>query len=894
LFVFDSGLQLPPELFGENEEANVAPNIIAFLAEQKHGIEVDYEVKVILLGDGRCGKSSLARRLIANQFDPEEKSTHGIRLWEMEPDFESKDEDDAEATAHLNIWDFAGQDLYHNTHRLFLKSTAVYVICWTDHGDGADPESDQWASDHLEMGEDQRRDLTYWQDQIAALGHAPGMDGPPPVRIVRTKCDRDSERTDSPPDSQTSHDKTALELSAKTKKGFKKLKKWLEPSVAAVLGPKRRREIGRRPMGVKHALQILKDRNQAVYLASESRPSAVEGGPKESRIRPPHPFVTRAEFDDLVREHCPDGDYHRDPGLLLDFLHQSGFLYYNPVYLPERVILDQRWAINGIYTIFHREKCWKQLRNAKGRFTASELRAWAWDDEGFDADEQALFLEFMQACGICFLLLHDSETEGKEAVYLAPSALPDAADVRSEAAGRRGTLPMQGEPLVLSHETLSRDSVLQLLVQLGRQWRRAPVLWKWGGQFQSYRSERVQGDLTFIHLDWQPYSAGSYGGTLTLTQHGPDETFLAAILAECEKLDGFSQFDLPKLSIADPYKDRWERRRAKADLERPEARTADARSLEAHKPSAAEATGVEVGISYAGDHGAGVDDWTLLPDGSIEKWPRALAATLRAAGFTVNDYRAEQNLDEYEKTQGCKEYLDKLTSRDFLVAFLSGEYLKSTWCMYELMRIYKRMPGAGHDAKLLRIGAFPDARFSQSNFEGEEAQRGKRLWDYWRERLQKFEAHIVKTTPIRSDNDIYAWKQEAASYAFNDWMEFVRDDASLNNLIAALRGEWKCIGIDLEPTEADLQKWAEETAANTNRPEILKAYAIAAESRKNDREEDRKEDREHAKQLLLRAYELEGHGANRQSLIDALKRSTEISTLEDVRRELLEDIERQE
>lgn len=394
----------------------------------------------------------------------------------------------------------------------------------------------------------------------------------------------------------------------------------------------------------------------------------------------------------------------------------------------------------------------------------------------------------------------------------------------------------------------------------------------------------MQGDLTFIHLDWQPYSADSYGGSLTLTRHGPDETFLAAILAECEKLDGFSQIELPKLSIADPYRHRRERRRTGADLERPEARAADARSLEAHKPSAVEATAVEVGISYAGDQGAGVDDWRRLPDSSIEKWPRALAATLRAAGFTVNDYRTEQNLDEHEKTQGCKEYLDKLTSRDFLVAFLSGKYFQSPWCMYELMRIYKRMPDAAHDARLLRIGAFPDARFSQSNLEGEEAQRGRVLREYWREQLKRFHAHIVETADPRSHNDYPAFAKEAATYAYNEWMEFVRDDALLNDLIAALRGKWKCIGIDLEPTEADLQKWAEETAANTNRPEVLKAYAIAA---------DENDDWEHAKQLLCRAYELEGHGANRQTLLDALRQPTGDRKLDKIRRELLEDVERQ-
>jgi hypothetical protein len=128
LFLKGSGLNLPPELFGESEDSNVATQVLAYLREAGRGTVVDHEVKVILLGNGRCGKSSLLRRLIDDTFDPKEKSTHGIRLRTKSLEFHPVDDrNGTKVPATLNFWDFAGQDLYHNTHRSFLQSKAVYI-----------------------------------------------------------------------------------------------------------------------------------------------------------------------------------------------------------------------------------------------------------------------------------------------------------------------------------------------------------------------------------------------------------------------------------------------------------------------------------------------------------------------------------------------------------------------------------------------------------------------------------------------------------------------------------------------------------------------------------------------------------------------------------------------
>ena len=77
------------------------------------------ECKVIFLGDGEVGKSSLIDLLLQNKFDPEKKSTDGIKINDWRPDgFEGT----------LRIWDFGGQEIMHSMHNCFLTSGCVYVI----------------------------------------------------------------------------------------------------------------------------------------------------------------------------------------------------------------------------------------------------------------------------------------------------------------------------------------------------------------------------------------------------------------------------------------------------------------------------------------------------------------------------------------------------------------------------------------------------------------------------------------------------------------------------------------------------------------------------------------------------------------------------------------------
>lgn len=91
-----------------------------------------HQAKVLILGDGDVGKTSLVKRLIGDSFDPNEKTTKGVSIYEWLPAETDASKKLAGVKALCNptfrIWDFAGQAINHATHQLFLTPNSIYVI----------------------------------------------------------------------------------------------------------------------------------------------------------------------------------------------------------------------------------------------------------------------------------------------------------------------------------------------------------------------------------------------------------------------------------------------------------------------------------------------------------------------------------------------------------------------------------------------------------------------------------------------------------------------------------------------------------------------------------------------------------------------------------------------
>jgi len=101
--------------------------------------ELLYEAKLVLVGDGKVGKSSLLAALQGLPFEPDRKTTHGIDIVELPlPHPEAgqsggaadkpKIADGTEIS--IRAWDFGGQPEYRVTHQFFYSERTLYVLVW--------------------------------------------------------------------------------------------------------------------------------------------------------------------------------------------------------------------------------------------------------------------------------------------------------------------------------------------------------------------------------------------------------------------------------------------------------------------------------------------------------------------------------------------------------------------------------------------------------------------------------------------------------------------------------------------------------------------------------------------------------------------------------------------
>jgi len=133
--------QLPPEIIevksltnldlSENPLTSPPPEIVlmgleAIFTYLKQSRTYEHnEAKLILVGAGGVGKTSLVNRLIYDLF-VEDKITEGINIsgWNIPVPCSGNE------SIKLNIWDFGGQEIYHATHQFFLTKRSVYLLVW--------------------------------------------------------------------------------------------------------------------------------------------------------------------------------------------------------------------------------------------------------------------------------------------------------------------------------------------------------------------------------------------------------------------------------------------------------------------------------------------------------------------------------------------------------------------------------------------------------------------------------------------------------------------------------------------------------------------------------------------------------------------------------------------
>lgn len=254
------------------------------------------ELKVILVGNGGAGKTSLVKRLMGERFDAKEKQTHGINIkkWALQ----TSDGVDVK----LNFWDFGGQQIMHATHQFFLSKRSVYILV-LDGRKEEDPE--------------------YWLQHVNSFG------GDSPVFVVLNKIDEHP---------AFGANEKFLREKYKNISGFYRVSCSKQTGIAELIGDMQ-----------SHLSEVPMIKTQWPYSWFQVKKELEEKGTE---------FITLDQYRNICDKHEVLAesqeilvDFLHDLGIVLHF---------RDIQLLDMHVLDPRWVTEGVYRIINSKKLAEQ------------------------------------------------------------------------------------------------------------------------------------------------------------------------------------------------------------------------------------------------------------------------------------------------------------------------------------------------------------------------------------------------------------------------------------------------------------------------------------------------------------------------------------------------------
>jgi internalin A len=345
----------PPEIAAQGNEA-----ILNYFAERQGGVDHLYEAKMLIVGEGGAGKTSLLTRLYSpdEPLPTEGDSTKGIKIHKHE--FKLRNG----RTFRLNVWDFGGQEIYHATHQFFLTHRSLYVLL------------DDTRKDYKSVSDE---GFEYWLELIEVFG------GRSPILIFQNEKSGRSKAIDFSGIRQ--HYDNVKELYAdnlERRDAADKVRDGIEFYAANL------RHIG--------------DELPARWLTVRED---IEG------LAAKHPYIPVEKYFEVYGKHV---EFDETKALLLSrYFHDLGvFLHFQDDLLLKRtVILQNEWATEAVFRILDDEVIKKRL----GRFSDEDC-ARLWKDSAYARMHPEL-LALMQNFELCYEL---RDTQPK--TWLAPQLLP--------------------------------------------------------------------------------------------------------------------------------------------------------------------------------------------------------------------------------------------------------------------------------------------------------------------------------------------------------------------------------------------------------------------------------------------------------------------------------------
>lgn len=405
---------IPVAVFGRSFIAVCCQSLINYWQALDQGSTYVQQLKVQLLGNGRVGKTTLAYVLEHKQAPPEKfESTHGIALKEIPFQLEGQDQ-----PVTLQLWDFGGQEIYHATHRLFLSKDCLYLLLW--------------AEETEESPEETNHPVSYWLELIHDLG------GDSPVILVKNQIDLSDKLPERPegltndlPGAKQIRD--AVKISAMKRLRLPSLRGAIA-SIIEELQPRICLELPNSWLAVQAELDTLRNQQQRTLHFDEFEKFCEQAGIEDAQW-------------------------------FADYLHQSGFIFYQADSFQNQLILDQNWAIAAIYKLFDRNKnIRRRIEKAQGRISGDEFSEF-WPNE--TESEHQIYASFMLNCGVCYEIEWNSKKHFKEREFIIPALLPE----KSPLCDSWGAERAEDWLLEVQYPFLHRSIIERLISKLDQKYR---------------------------------------------------------------------------------------------------------------------------------------------------------------------------------------------------------------------------------------------------------------------------------------------------------------------------------------------------------------------------------------------------------------------------------------
>ena len=303
-----------------------------------------YEAKLLFVGEGSVGKTSLLEALLDRPFVKNRPTTHGMNVKSLvlrHPRYE--------LDITLNAWDFGGQEVYRATRQFFFSNRSLYILVWKPREGQDENALEEWLRwIRLRVNRDVR------------------------VIVVATHCDERQPELDYPflLSKFTSLLVGNMAVDSQSRNGMSELK--LEIAGHASMLPQ---------MGEVFSQRWIDAREEILAL--------------------PEAVISRSQFDGICRTNDLDA---QETDTLAHLLHDLGHIvHYQDDGLKDVVVLKPAWLTAAIGYILED----KQIRTSSGQLEHSRINAIWYADvppelDRYEAKYHPYFLRLMEKYDICY------------------------------------------------------------------------------------------------------------------------------------------------------------------------------------------------------------------------------------------------------------------------------------------------------------------------------------------------------------------------------------------------------------------------------------------------------------------------------------------------------------